>query len=100
MGNYNPHLSVDRIKQDKTDFKFWKSKHEKMSKLNTSRDLIKPNPATYTPLNQSYDTFQRTFSLPKKNKVRKNGFGSDSRFPYTRPNKKIIVEERPAPWQY
>ena len=30
----------------------------------------------------------------------KNGFGSDSRFEYTRPNKKMIIEERPAPCNY
>jgi len=38
--------------------------------------------------------------LPKKSKELKNGFGSDSRFPYTRPNKKVIIEERPAPCHY
>jgi hypothetical protein len=38
--------------------------------------------------------------MPKKDKTAKNGFGSDSRFPYTRPNKKMIIEERPAPSRY
>lgn len=68
MGVYNPHMSVDKLKLNKTDHKFWIDKHNKSTKINTSRDLIKPNPASYSPTNQSYNTFQKTFSLPKKNK--------------------------------
>lgn len=30
----------------------------------------------------------------------KNGFGSDARFPYVRPKKKVIVEKRPSPSSY
>lgn len=33
-------------------------------------------------------------------KAKKNGFGSDARFPYIRPNKKTIQEIRPAPSTY
>lgn len=90
MGIYNPHLSVDKLQLNKTNHKFWIDKHNQTNKFNTSRELIKPNPASYSPTNQSYNTFQRTFCLPKKNKQIKNGFGSDSRFPYTRANKKVI----------
>lgn len=91
MGTYNPHLSVDKIKLNKTDHKFWIDKHGKNDKLNTTRELARPNPASYSPTNQSYDTFQRTFSLPKKDRLVKNGFGSDARFPYVRQNKKVII---------
>lgn len=30
----------------------------------------------------------------------KNGFGSDARFPYVRPNKKVNIEQRPSPNKY
>lgn len=49
MGTYNPHLSVDRLQLNKTNHKFWIDKHKKIDKLNTSRDLVKPNPASYSP---------------------------------------------------
>lgn len=52
MGSYNPHQSVDKLKLNKTNFKFWIDKHNKTSKLNTSRDLVKPNPASYSPTHQ------------------------------------------------
>jgi len=45
-----------------------------------------------------------TAQVEKRKKKEKpiifNGFGSDSKFEYNRPNKKIIVEERPAPSAY
>lgn len=68
MGTYNPHLSIDMFSLNKTTPKFWIDKHNKSNNLNTSRDLIKPNPASYSPTHQDYNTFQKTFSLPKKKK--------------------------------
>lgn len=66
MGNYSPHLSVDTFKLNKTNHTFWLAKHKKYDSVILSRDLKKPNPATYQPTNQSFNTFQKTFSLPKK----------------------------------
>lgn len=36
----------------------------------------------------------------KKDKSVFHGFGSDAKFEYTRPSKKKIIEERPAPCNY
>ena len=60
--------------------------------------MQKPNPASYTPCQSSYNTFDSMSNSPKKEA--KNGFGSDARFPYIRPNKKKIIEKRPDPISY
>jgi hypothetical protein len=36
----------------------------------------------------------------KKDKSTFHGFGSDAKFEYTRPSKKKIIEQRPAPCAY
>jgi hypothetical protein len=39
-------------------------------------------------MTQSYETFEKLLLSPKKSL--KNGFGTDARFPYVRPDKKVI----------
>lgn len=66
--------------------------------------MKKPTANTYSPFNQSFRSFeltQRTIDLsPKKSIEKKNWFGSDSKFEYTRPSKKKIKEIRPSPASY
>lgn len=38
--------------------------------------------------------------MKKKKVEKKTGFGTDSKFAYDRPNKKKIIETRPAPSAY
>ena len=68
---------------------------------------VQPAPGTHTPIPLGYSTFDRimtadratrarTASSEKKTRVF-HGFGSDAKFEYTRPNKKKILEKRPAP---
>ena len=69
------------------------------------RRSVQPAPGTHTPIPLEYNTFERTFTADllkrkKKEKQAFNGFGSDSKFEYTRPNKKKIIEVRPAPSAY
>lgn len=64
------------------------------------RELIRPTAGTYSPLHQSYKTFDTTFHSSKKSLEKRNWFGSDSKFEYTRPVKKKIKEVRPSPASY
>ena len=64
------------------------------------RALSIPGSSTYSPLDQSFRTFDHLNNSPKKSLEKKNCFGSDARFPYVRPPKKVIVEKRPDPISY
>lgn len=69
------------------------------------RRSVEPAPGTHTPIPLGYNTFDRimTAELVKRKKNDKSvshGFGSDSKFEYTRPSKKKIIETRPAPCAY
>lgn len=98
--NYYPHLEVNKTKVNRSDYKFWVEKHKKESNIQRERDLKKPAAGTYSPLNQSYRTFDHTSRSSSNSSLKKNGFGSDSRFPYLRPEKKKIKEVRPSPASY
>lgn len=63
------------------------------------RDSIKPAPGTHSPLNITLSTFER-FEKEHEKPSKKHNFGLDARFEYTRPNKKKIIETRPAPSTY
>ena len=65
-GFHNPHDSVDKIKVDKRDYKYWTEKHKKLSEILTKRDSIKPAAGTYSPLYQSYRSFEKLEKTPKK----------------------------------
>ena len=69
------------------------------------RKSVEPAPGTHTPVPLGYTTFDRIMTADqirkkKKDKSPFNGFGSDAKFEYTRPSKKKIIEERPAPCAY
>ena len=66
----------------------------------TKRESKEPSPSSYAPVYRSYNSFEAISKKSPKEKQIKNGFGSDARFPYVRPNKKKIVEKRPAPSRY
>ncbi len=89
-GNYNPHDSVEKLYKSKADWKYWTKKHGKWEKIIEKREAKIPAPGTYTPIYQSYSSFQLTNKKDPRQKRVKNGFGSDARFPYLRPNKKEI----------
>ena len=60
------------------------------------RRSVEPAPGTHTPIPLGYNTFDRimTAELVKRKRKEKsvsNGFGSDSKFEYTRPSKKKII---------
>ena len=86
MGCHNPHLDVPKIKANKTTHKFWIGKHDKEDKYYMKKNRSVPGPSNYSPCPLEYGTFERTASSQKKRMKNntKNGFGSDSRFPYTR----------------
>jgi hypothetical protein len=102
MGSYNPHDDVPNLKMNKTTHKFWIDKHKKDSARSMKKHRSVPGPSNYSPCPLEYNTFNRVaVSAPKRKKsLTKNGFGSDSRFPYTRENKKKILEVRPPPSAY
>lgn len=50
-------------------------------------------------MNTTLSTFDQ-LAVDNKKPSKKLYFGSDTRFEYTRPNKKKIVEKRPAPSEY
>ena len=68
---------------------------------------VQPAPGTHTPIPLGYSTFDRIMTADRATRARTassenktrvfHGFGSDSKFEYTRPNKKKILEKRPAP---
>ena len=74
----------------------------KESTRDLKRDRVKPTVGTYNPLNQSYRTFDSISRSSSTSSVKrkKNGFGSDTKFPYMRPDKKKIKEVRPSPASY
>jgi len=63
------------------------------------RDSVKPAPGTHNPMNVTLDTFDK---IEKNNKAESKvqHFGLDSKFEYTRAQKKKIVEKRPDPSSY
>ena len=99
-GNYNPHDEVRKMRLNKTDYKFWIGKHKTLDKTLNDRDSRKPSPASYSPKSMTMRTFDTMPVSPKKKKESQFGFGTDARFEYIRPNKKTIVEKRPAPVSY
>jgi hypothetical protein len=98
-GNFCPHLPSPRIRPDKTDYKFWVDKHKKEGDVLSQRNSAKPAPGTHSPMNMTLNTFER---LEKEHErpSKIHHFGMDSRFDYTRPSKKKIVEKRPDPSSY
>jgi hypothetical protein len=105
MGSYNPHDEVEHLKMNKTTHKFWIEKHKKEGDKFAKRKSVEPAPGTHTPIPAGYTTFDRimTADMAKRKKKDKSvfhGFGSDAKFEYTRPSKKKIIEERPAPCNY
>lgn len=104
MGSYNPHLEVPHVRPDKKDHKFWIDKHKKMSQSYHKKRLSEPDPGSYTPCPLDITTFDRIKTADLINKRKKNvkttGFGSDAKFPYDRPNKLVIKEQRPNPSSY
>lgn len=65
VGNYNPHDEVQKVKQNKSDYKFWIGKHKKMNETFTQRELKKPTAGTYSPKHQSFRTFEQISLSPK-----------------------------------
>jgi hypothetical protein len=105
MGSYNPHAAVEHVKVNKTTHKFWIDKHKKEGEKLRKRHSVEPAPGTHTPIPLGYTTFDRimTADLARKKRNDKSsvhGFGLDSKFEYTRPSKKKIIETRPAPSNY
>lgn len=106
-GSCNPHLDVSHLKLNKTTHKFWIDKHKKESTKMLKRKSVEPAPGTHTPIPADCFTFDRIWTAEEAKRKKKsdkksvfNGFGSDSRFPYTRANKKKIIEQRPPPSAY
>lgn len=69
------------------------------------RHSFEPAPGTHTPLPLGYNTFDRIMTAEMINRKKKDkspfhGFGSDAKFEYTRPSKKKIIEQKPAPSCY
>jgi hypothetical protein len=63
------------------------------------RDSVKPAPGTHSPMNVTLDTFEKLQKdLERPSKV--HHFGLDSKFEYTRQQKKKVVEKRPDPSSY
>jgi hypothetical protein len=95
MGAYNPHLEVPHIKVDKTNHKFWIDKHKKEGEKMAKRRSVEPAPGTHTPIPAGYTTFERIMTAGqvkrKKKDMTSTGFGTDSKFEYTRPSKKKII---------
>jgi hypothetical protein len=98
-GNYCPHPISPKVKENKTDYKFWVDKHKKEHDKFFQRDSVKPASGTYSPMNVTLTTFDRLANETAK-PTKKQYFGSDARFEYTRQNKKKIVEKRPDPSSY
>ena len=63
------------------------------------RDSVKPAPGTHNPMNMTLNTFE-TIQKSQEKPSKVNHFGLDAKFEYTRPEKKKIVEKRPAPSNY
>lgn len=104
-GTYNPHDSVVKIRMNKTSYKDWLKKHGEEKEKYSKRDASIPAPGTYSPMNSTFTTFDLIEKYNKdheksKSKEKSNGFGTDARFEYVRPNKKLIVEKRPDPISY
>lgn len=60
-------------------------------------EAAKPSSSSYqTQLNTTIETFDN-FKLKDFSKSKKKFFGGDSKFEYTRANKKTIIEKRPSP---
>lgn len=98
-GSDSPHQISPRLHLDKTDYKFWVDKHNKERSNISQRDAIKPAPGTHSPMNTTLNTFEQ-LSIEKEKPSKKNHFGLDSRFEYTREIKKKIIEKRPDPSSY
>jgi hypothetical protein len=86
-GMHCPHLPSPRIRPDKTDYKFWVSKHKKEGETVSQRDAVKPAPGTHNPMNMTLNTFERLQKQAEK-PSKTNNFGLDARFEYTRPSKR------------
>ena len=99
-GGHSPHLSSPTMRENKNDYKYWVEKHKKEGQVIAQRDAIKPASGTYSPMNITLSTFEKLQKDSGKPATKRNYFGLDSKFEYTRPDKKKIVEKRPAPSSY
>lgn len=84
-GNYNPHDYVAKIRINKTVYKDWLKKHKEELEKSLKRESVLPSPNTYSPMNQTFTTFDLLEKLEKnsaksKSKEKTNGFGTDARF--------------------
>ena len=98
-GQYCPHIPAAKERFNKTDYKFWVGKHKEEKKKEMDKSGALPSPASLSPMNHTLTTFDRIESDLKK-PIKVKHFGLDSRFEYTRTNKKKIVEKRPDPSSY
>lgn len=98
-GNYNPHDDVKKIRMNKTVYKDWVKKHGAERERSDGKCKALPDPATYSPLNSTFTTFE-LIDKEKKKSRKSNFFGNDARFEYTRPDLKKIKEKRPDPISY
>ena len=98
-GMHSPHPISPKIRENKTDYKFWVGKHKKEKEVFSQRDAVKPAPGTHSPFNMTLNTFDKVKKDNEKS-AKRNHFGLDSKFEYTRPTKKKILEKRPDPSSY
>lgn len=88
-GNHCPHPISPKVHLNKTDYKFWVEKHKKQAQTFSQRESSRPAPGTHSPLNTTLNTFDQ-LSIEKDKSSKKNHFGLDARFEYTRPIKKKV----------
>ena len=95
---------MPHVRQDIRDHKFWINKHNKISHSFHKKRLSEPDPGSYSPCPLDVTTFDRIKTAElinkRRNNLKKTGFGTDAKFPYDRPSKIIIKEQRPQPTAY
>jgi hypothetical protein len=62
---------------DRTEPKFWITKHKKEQDVDRKRRASEPAAGTYKPLPVLYTTFTKISETPKAGLTKKTGFGTD-----------------------